>query len=504
MKRALFGISLLSVGFATVLTSCSSNKGRGVSDKTGWNYNDSRLGGFSAAQNYEGMQTGPGLVFIEGGRFTMGQTDEDLYYSRNNIPRNVTVSSFYMDETEVANVHYREYLYWLRRSYSADYPEVVARAEPDQTVWRSPLSYNEPLVQYYFTHAAYDQYPVVGVTWKQANDYAKWRSDRVNEMILIKNGVLKKNPNQVNEDVFNSEAYVNGQYLGTPGRNSQDDLDPNGAGVRASTYADGLLLPNYRLPTEAEWEYAAIAQISENPDPRSKRSRGEEALTDRKGYPWGNIRTVRDDGSSAQKGEMLANFKRKSGDNMGVTGGLNDNADIPADVHSYMPNAFGLYNMGGNVSEWCLDVYRPTSLQDFNDHRPFVGGQYTQNRLESDYTLTEKDSLGNLVKEDVDTNYLQTQYNRDYQTADVRDVLEEDGKYRYDYGRQSLINNDSRVVKGASWNDRAYWLSPGTRRFQQANQPSATIGFRCVMDRLGSTLQDAPSGNQFRNSKARR
>src|SRR5690606_27614683 len=194
-------------------TGCSSKSGKGVSEKTGWNYNDPDLGGFHVPK-YEGQQTGPGLVPIEGGTFTMGQTEEDLSYARNNIPRTVTVSSFYMDETEVANVHYREYTYWLERTYGSDYPDVVRRALPDSTAWREALSYNEPLVTYDFRHAAYNFYPVVGVNWYQANEYCKWRSDRVNEMILIKNGIMKKNPNQVNEDIFATETYIADQCLG--------------------------------------------------------------------------------------------------------------------------------------------------------------------------------------------------------------------------------------------------------------------------------------------------
>ena len=224
-----------------MFSACSS-KTKGASEKTGWNYNDPRLGGFDVP-NYPGQQTGPGLVFVEGGRFTMGQTEEDLGYARNNIPRTVSVSSFYMDETEVANVDYREYIYWMQRSYGADYPEIIARALPDTTVWREALSFNEPMVTMYFRHAAYNFYPVVGVNWYQANEYCKWRSDRVNEMILIKNGMLKKNANQVNEDVYNTDAYVVGQYLGTPGKGQKRDLDPNGSKKRNATYSDGTLLP---------------------------------------------------------------------------------------------------------------------------------------------------------------------------------------------------------------------------------------------------------------------
>src|SRR5690606_10547272 len=218
MKRTLIGVSMLCIGAATFLTACSSNpKSTGVSRATGWDYNDPRLGGFDVP-NYPGQQTGPGLTFVEGGRFTMGQVEETPpMMERNNYPHTVSVSSFYMDETEVANIHYREYTFWLQRAYGSDYPEVVARALPDSTAWRRGLAYNEPLVQYYFRHAAYNYYPVVGVNWYQANDFAKWRSDRVNEYILIKNGMLKRNPNQVNEDVFATEAYISGQYEGAAG-----------------------------------------------------------------------------------------------------------------------------------------------------------------------------------------------------------------------------------------------------------------------------------------------
>jgi sulfatase modifying factor 1 len=114
-------------------TSCIfKKKGGGKSDvstSTGWKYNDPDNGGFEVALGAE-QRTGPGLVLIEGGRFTMGQVQQDVMFDWNNKPRTVTVSSFYMDETEVKNVDYREYLFWLRRVYK-DYPEVRRRALPD-------------------------------------------------------------------------------------------------------------------------------------------------------------------------------------------------------------------------------------------------------------------------------------------------------------------------------------------------------------------------------------
>ena len=487
MKRSLIGVSLRCIGAATFFTACSSKNSVGVSQSTGWDYNDPRLGGFDVA-NYPGQQTGPGLTFVEGGRFTMGQTEEDLTVERNNRPRTVSVSSFYMDETEVANVHYREYLYWLGRTYGSDYPHIVAKALPDTTTWRRSLSYNEPLVNYYLRHAAYNYYPVVGVNWYQANEFAKWRTDRVNEYILVKNGFLKRNPNQVNEDVFTTETYSFGQYDGTPGR-------------RNVTYSDGYLLPAYRLPTEAEWEYAAYGNIGNNPEPETKRRRGEEVITDRNVYPWGDAYTTRYGLRNSYQGEFFGNFKRGRGDAMGLAGGLNDNADIPAPVYSYMPNSYGLYNMAGNVSEWVLDTYRPTT-DELSDFRPFRGNVYeAHRRIAEDNTLEEKDSLGNLVTRVMTAEELAAKEQFDGNVPDLRDYEDGDSSslYQYNYGVNTLVNNNSKIYKGASWSDRAYYMSPGTRRFMQAHQSSSTVGFRLVMDRLGAPngRNDEKAGNYF-------
>ena len=124
LKFRLLLVYLISLLF---LSSCFFKKGAdsNVSTSTGWEYNNPDNGGFEVALGAE-QRTGPGLVLIEGGRFTMGQVHQDVLYDWNNKPRTVTVSSFYMDETEVKNVDYREYLFWLRRVYK-DYPEVLDR-----------------------------------------------------------------------------------------------------------------------------------------------------------------------------------------------------------------------------------------------------------------------------------------------------------------------------------------------------------------------------------------
>jgi gliding motility-associated lipoprotein GldJ len=114
------------IALATLISGCSGER----SGATGWAYNTSENGGFEH-QPFFTQETAPGLVFIEGGTFTMGQVEEDLTMDWNNIPRRVTVSSFYMDETEVTNSFWLEYLFWLQRVYGSSYPEVVDRALPD-------------------------------------------------------------------------------------------------------------------------------------------------------------------------------------------------------------------------------------------------------------------------------------------------------------------------------------------------------------------------------------
>lgn len=117
--------SLMALPTLFGLASCGSNSG--TSSVTGWAYNDTKNGGFEVRE-YAGQVTGPGLVLVEGGTFVMGNTETDVLYDYHSVPRRVTVSSYYMDETEIANAHYREYLYWLFRVFGTDFPQVVTRA----------------------------------------------------------------------------------------------------------------------------------------------------------------------------------------------------------------------------------------------------------------------------------------------------------------------------------------------------------------------------------------
>ena len=494
--RAITGV-IICVLF---LSSCFGKKkggGEGVSSTTGWEYNNPDNGGFEVAQGVE-QQTGPGLVLIEGGRFTMGQVQQDVMFDWNNKPRTVTVSSFYMDETEVRNVDYREYLYWLRRVYK-DYPDVYRRALPDTLVWRSPMGFNDPYVQYYFRHPSYNDYPVVGVSWLKASDYCLWRTDRVNEQILIDEGDQSPNPDQANDNNFNTEAYLAGLYEGVVNQlrpSSNPDVTE-----RRANFEDGVLLPAYRLPTEAEWEFAAYSLTGNT---------FEEVIYERRIYPWDGdyVRNA----ENKSRGQMMANFVRGRGDLMGVAGSLNDNGSITVDVRSYWPNDYGLYCMAGNVNEWVLDVYRPLTSEDVDGFNPYRGNVFTDVKRDANGSVVGKDRLGRLLVDtvkDVDVanryNYQKGDY-RNYKDGDLQSAAnpgrwnEDDGKsgslrmYAQDMNSSNpdfvtLINDNARVYKGGSWKDRAYWLNPSTRRFLDQEGARDDIGFRCAMIRVGS-----PSG----------
>lgn len=511
MKKSVMPMMLLAG--AALLGSCQKER----SNVTGWDYNNPDNGGFEVVP-YEEQETGPGLVFIEGGTFTMGRVEQDVTYDWNNVPRRVTVSSFYMDETEVRNLDYLEYLYWTSRVYGVDYPEITTNALPDTLVWREKLAYNEPYVLYYLRHPSYRDYPVVGVNWLQASNFASWRTDRVNEFILIREGVLDWAPEALNDQAFNTDHYLAGDKANNPfvGNVIQNipTLNPTGPEERRVRMEDGILLPKYRLPTEAEWEYAAFGLIGNTIG---------ERITDRRLYPW-NGHAVRNP-DEAYIGQMLANYKRSNGDNMGTAGYLNDAGDITTPVYSYWPNDYGLYNMAGNVSEWVMDVYRPLSLTDDDDFRPFRGNvfqtqlmdptdptlMYVEDQVRYDSTGGKVDSSvivsmpGMIRYRNVDIAYKEDKLDkrRNYKYADNINFHDGDGlssvyysapgdvqanKLMYEYGVTSLINDKARVYKGGSWKDRAYWMVPGTRRFLDQQQSTAFIGFRCCMDRVGSPV----------------
>lgn len=507
MKMKMSNGKIVAIG-ALLIASCAKER----SPVTGWEYNTSKNGGFEVAP-YEEQETGPGLVLVEGGTYTMGRNEQDITYDWYNVPRRVTVSSFYMDETEVRNLDYLEYLHWTYRVFAMnDFYEVYKKALPDTLVWREKLAYNEPYVEYYLRHPSFRDYPVVGINWLQASDFCAWRTDRVNEYILVREGVLVNKGTNTPLDYFSTDAYLAGKWTSDQEKNMLPSFDPNGSGERRVRMEDGIFLPRYRLPTEAEWEYAAYGLIGNTIG---------ERITDRRIYPWNGHWVRNPDEKSI--GLFMANYKRSNGDNMGVAGYLNDNGDITTPVFSYWPNDYGLYNMAGNVSEWVMDVFRPLSPEDKEDFRPFRGNVFkTQLRDEEramvvneDSILYDKDSNIRNIPGQIKWREVSIAYNEDnlderrnYKYSDNINRLDGDwesqatadwlnkptsfetpeSKGMYDYSISSMINDNARVYKGGSWRDRAYYMSPGTRRMLDQRQSNAWIGFRCAMDRLGSPV----------------
>lgn len=383
-------VALATLGLASCKPAgnpTSTNPGAG-STVTGLAYNDED--GFQVAP-YQGQPDGPNLVFIEGGRTVLGSFEEDLLKTGDNVERTVTIASFYMDQTEIANIHWLEYLMYIKRDSSEEFYQ---SSLPDTLVWESELAYNDPYVDHYLRYPGFRYFPLVGVTWEQANNFAEWRTLVVNKMLADNAGV---------------------------------EVAEGGSG--RIPLESGVVLPNYRLPSEAEWEYAAQALIGNQ--------WLDENQTHKRLYPWDGHALRNPYGN--EMGMFLANFKRGRGDYAGIAGHLNDGAMITDYIYNYPPNDFGLYNMAGNVNEWVYDVYRPTSFQVIDDLNPLRRNGY----------LDEEDGF--------DTE-----------------------------GFQSLIDNKSRVYKGGSWKDVAYWMSPGTRRYLAQDSCTATIGFRCAMIRAGT------------------
>jgi gliding motility-associated lipoprotein GldJ len=535
---------MLSVIVALGFASCSKkSSSKGTSRATGWNVDNK-----TAAKKQE---AGPGLVFVEGGTFTMGKVEDDVMHDWNNTPTQQHVQSFYMDETEVTNFMYLEYLDWVKKVFSPDdenYKDVYNGVVPDTLVWRNRLGYNETMTNNYLRHPSYANYPVVGVNWIQAVDFANWRTDRVNEAVLEKNGYLKKNAKT--DDVTADNAFSTEAYLASPStsRGGSEEIvlkrvkgrvvktkdgstaEPKGVYAQRSS---GIIMPEYRLPTEAEWEYAAAADVGQ---------REYNIYKGQKKYPWSGEYTR--SGKRQTRGDQLANFKQGNGDYGGIAGWSDDGADITNAVKSYPANDFGLYDMAGNVAEWVADVYRPIIDNEANDFNYFRGNMYTKNKIGADGKVEivtrenmKYDTLSNgklmarnfpgqiaQVPVDEQETYLRQNFDKSNNVG-YRDGDKQSSKY-YNFGsseagsdkekniekmynspvhnvttdslgkmvrkydrsskRTTLINDKIRVYKGGSWRDRAYWLDPAQRRYFPQDMATDYIGFRCAMSRVGS------------------
>jgi gliding motility-associated lipoprotein GldJ len=442
-----------------------------------------------------------GMTRIQGGTFAMGVNQEDVIGDWNNRLRRVTVSSFYLDQKEVSNKSYKEYLHWLEKVYiPTNQDSIVNEARPDTLVWRSELAYNEPMVEAYFRHPSFNDYPVVGISWNQANEYCKWRTDRANEKLLTKLGYIdaKNDANKpVGANNFNKEAYLTDEYNVAPTNKIANKKAKKGedAPKLKISFEDGVLTADYRLPTEAEWEYAAKTTLVSGSSTSALKNGGNaknknaQLTSSDMPFPWSgsgnnNIRSAK---KGKTQGLFLANFKNGSGDYKGMTGYMNESNGMVEKVSSHLQNpSLQLYNLAGNVNEWVADVYRPMNTMDMDDFNPFRGNVFQSN----DTKLAKgsrRDAKGRVIKQIESDSALKL---RNYDHADAINALDGDDadNASYESGSTTLISNKSRVYKGGSWKDRPYWLNPGTRRYLDQNKSSNNIGFRCAM----SAFYEAP------------
>ncbi|APG65025.1 gliding motility lipoprotein GldJ [Tenacibaculum todarodis] len=553
MKNVLKLFSLLVI--VSFITSCRSSRDSNKSSLTGWSFNDPSYGGYIKGKHKEGNKVPGGMVHIEGGTFTMGMVQDDVMFDWNTTPRQMHVRSFYLDETEVTNAEYGLFVQYIKDIYPPEednFKHIYNSVLPDTLVWRQGLGNTELLSESYFRHPAYSDYPVVGISWTQANQYCKWRTNAVNLKVLMDKGVMKnifrEDPDSIKfkgKNSFDTDAYLADPYAlfdgdtakvydrGLPVARRRGEARPSRdkfSGRQVSS-SDGILAQKFRLPTEAEWEFAAKATFE---------NREYNNVRGRKKYAWDGKYTR--DKSRRYRGDQLANFKQGQGNYSGIAGWSSDGSDIPIKVKSYPPNAFGLYDMSGNVAEWVADVYRPIVDSEANDFNYFRGNIFTKKMIDEDGKVVivgdgevEYDTLANgrIVPKNLPGSVKfipvtkdQTFMRRNYKNADnvslrdgdkgsskfyeqdedqvsgnsrmynspVRPQAERDSLgnvtegdlYKYDSKRRTtLISDKSRVFKGGSWADREYWLDPAQRRYYPEYMATNYIGFRCATDKVG-------------------
>jgi gliding motility-associated lipoprotein GldJ len=541
--RNIFKISLVVLSILA-LASCSKTT-TGKSKLTGLDFNNPKFGNYIRGGEFAGQEVPLGMVTIEGGSFTMGQVQDDVMFDWNTTPKKMHIRSFFMDETEVTNSEYFLYVQYIKDVFppsEENYKHIYNSVLPDTLVWRKSLGNTDILSENYLRHPAYADYPVVGVSWLQANQYCKWRTDAVNLKKLIDKGYIKNIfENDTLRNFFDTEV-----FLADSDRLFEGDTTVYKKGIRSRgtvrkakgsfegrkiTQADGVLSQKFRLPTEAEWEFAAKANIE---------NREYNNIRGRKKYAWNGKYTREKE--KRFRGDQLGNFKQGKGEYSGLSGWSSDGSDIPIRVKSYPPNGFGLYDMSGNVAEWVSDVYRPIVDNEANDFNYFRGNLFTKKMIDKEgnvviassdasaqveydtlpngkivpkhlpgtikyipitkddttlrrnFTMANNSNIGDgdlnssRFYEDDEEQYASkpSMYNspkspertRDAETG--KDILTNDAKKR-----TTLISDNSRVYKGGSWSDREYWLDPAQRRYLPEYMATNFIGFRCVTDKVG-------------------
>lgn len=322
--------ALLSVFFI----SCRNNNSL-TSSTTGWRYDFTNENAFRRSLLPTSNGLPPGMVAIEGGSFSIDDIQDYVTASRRerqndpSVRKVLNVNSFYMDIREVRNIDWREYLVWLNTVYGNVAPEILEQARPNMNEWMQGISDNDPFLKNYFSHPSFNEYPVVCVSWEQAQAYCIWRTDRVNELILIQRGLIEapdfnRIRNLATLEEVQAAVFSSARFFGS----IEDNLGTTAVGM----------FPNFRLPTEDEWEYAAYGRRPSDPEDKIRI------------YPWSEI--IHPRLTPRQRSQQRAHFNTSN-----TFGRSTDVFSRTVPAGHFAPNDFGLYNMAGNVNEWVFDQY---------------------------------------------------------------------------------------------------------------------------------------------------
>jgi formylglycine-generating enzyme required for sulfatase activity len=297
------------------------------------------------------------------------------------IPGNGSISSFFIGKSEETNLNYAIYMDWLHRVY-VDLPQVERGAKPHDLDYGELSKFNDPYLQGQLRNPAFAYYPVTGCDWYQVQDYMGWKTDRLNEEIMIETGYFKYNPMQTNSDNYNLEAYVAGQYVGLV-KKEIPELKSDQWGEKDMAKYFPFLFTGYRLPTEEEWEYATSDEFQNTIPGKTNR------------YPVGEKFFLFHFIFSPNTNKpALFNYVQNAGQY--------ESSDLNRikGYSTYDTRQYGVFNMGNNVEEWLMDKYTPAVR-----HYPNTESIYAWNGFrigsDSDFSnadgyLSEKDSVGRM------------------------------------------------------------------------------------------------------------